>query len=227
MEPKEINSLTESFYSSYKDIAYEGGFGFFTKLAHKRIEAGRKKSETYDSVLELGVGTGQHLEFVRHAYDKYSGVDVLLPKISERNPKIHYVLSSAESLDFASNSIDRVISFCVLHHIPNLELALEEIRRVVKHGGVVDLYVPCDPGLIYRWIRHWVSHKKTARALDISMLETKFLWAIEHRGHFLGIKSMICWVFRNDSVKEVRFPLPFLSWNGNLFSVFRIQISKS
>jgi ubiquinone/menaquinone biosynthesis C-methylase UbiE len=74
--------------------------------------------------------------------------------------RIKFILAYATSIPSGHNLFDRVIVTCVLHHIPNLELALTEIRRVAKPGAQINLYVPCDPGSLYRGVRHWTSHFK-------------------------------------------------------------------
>jgi SAM-dependent methyltransferase len=43
----------------------------------------------------------------------------------------------AEALPFEDESFDLVFGHAVLHHLPNLDVALEEFRRVLRRGGTV------------------------------------------------------------------------------------------
>jgi len=129
-------------------------------------------------------------------------------------------------MPFEGFTFDRILSTCVLHHVSNLEQTLTEIRRVARNGAVVDLYVPCDPGMLYRWIRHRTSHLKQKNIMKLSWAQVKYLWALEHRNHYLGIMSLINGVFDEDEIQVSRFLLPWLSWNLSLFSIVTVQVNK-
>ena len=45
--------------------------------------------------------------------------------------------ADATALPFADGSFDRALAMLVLHFVPNAPLAIGEMRRVVKSGGVV------------------------------------------------------------------------------------------
>ena len=49
------------------------------------------------------------------------------------------VASSADCLPFADNTFDAVISQAVFEHLQYPELAMQEIRRVLKPGGLVKI----------------------------------------------------------------------------------------
>ena len=57
------------------------------------------------------------------------------------------VCGSAEALPFADESFDVVSAFDVVEHCENEHLALSEMRRVIKPGGMVFLSVPA-----YQWM---------------------------------------------------------------------------
>jgi hypothetical protein len=111
-----------------------------------------------------------------------------------------------------------------LHHIPNLESALREIRRVANNGASIDLYVPCDPGMLHRWVRHWVSHYKQKKLMEVNWNKIKFLWATEHRNHYLSIQAICKEVFAEDLLNIERYPFKLASWNFNLFTIIRIKL---
>lgn len=62
--------------------------------------------------------------------------------------------------------------------------------------------------------------------MNLTWIEVKHLWALEHRNHYLGILSMIKGIFPQDKLKIVRFPFRFFPWNFNLYSLIRIQVVK-
>jgi ubiquinone/menaquinone biosynthesis C-methylase UbiE len=143
-----------------------------------------------------------------------------------RRDKIELIIADATQLPFAANQFDRVLSTCVLHHISTPELALREMRRVSSDGAMIDIYLPCDPGMLYRSLRHFTSHLKQKRLMKLEWREVKYLWAREHGNHYLGLTSLINEVYKNDKIKFNRFPFVFLSWNFNLFTVVRVFVSK-
>ncbi len=229
-----MSELYSEYYEKhYWNVHYKGLLGVFTNGYHKKLERKNKSSQFYSSVLEIGGGTGEHLKFVRHGFDKYSLLDISenivglqRVKSDPRESRITFILADATSMPLKDDHFDRVLVTCVLHHIPNLEMALAEIRRVAKSGATIDFYVPCDPGMLYRWIRHWTSHFKQKRNMGLTWVEVKHLWALEHRNHYLGILSLIRGIFIHDELQIRRFPIRFFSWNFNLYSLVRIQIKK-
>ncbi len=109
-----------------------------------------------DVVLDLGCGEGRHviaayLEEEVHAV----GVDLSLRDLQAArdrcaeflrpdDPARSFGLASADALvlPFADDSFDKVICSEVLEHIPDYRGALQEIRRVLKPGGLFCASVP-------------------------------------------------------------------------------------
>lgn len=94
----------------------------------------------------LDVGSGQGLDLIGYARAgaHATGVD-LTPRhvelarahLEALDLEADVVEGDAERLPFPDNSFDRVSSNGVLHHIPDIERALAEIRRVLRPGGDV------------------------------------------------------------------------------------------
>lgn len=93
-------------------------------------------------VLEVGIGLGtDFVQFVR-AGARGSGVDLTQAAVDAVHRRLSYedlsaelLVADAESLPFAEESFDLVWSYGVLHHTPDTERALVEIRRVLRHDG--------------------------------------------------------------------------------------------
>ncbi len=93
-------------------------------------------------VLEIGVGLGtDHLQFAR-AGAKMTGID-LTPscvaltwqRVLQEGLRSDLRVMDAETLEFPDHSFDAVYSFGVLHHVPSMDRALREVRRVLRPGG--------------------------------------------------------------------------------------------
>jgi SAM-dependent methyltransferase len=108
-------------------------------------------------VLEVGCGTG----YIQSVIEKYYGIDITIDyKSFIYKP---FINGSADSLPFMDNTFDVVISHWVLEHIPNPQLMLDEIRRVLRPGGMIFLIAAYS-------VDTWVSqglHKRSYSDLTI------------------------------------------------------------
>src|SRR5947208_2147893 len=96
--------------------------------------------------LEIGAGTGYFsLNLLRQGLlsevtctDVSAGMLEALAASAERlHLDVDTVACDAESLPFPNDSFDIVFGHAVLHHIPDLDQAFREFRRVLRPGGVV------------------------------------------------------------------------------------------
>jgi SAM-dependent methyltransferase len=96
------------------------------------------------------------------------GLDVEDSRMKEAESKRVYkkiVVYGGEQMPFHRESYQTVVTNCVLEHIPNLEMTVREVRRVLKKGGIFIASVATDKweeylfgniflGSIYRnWMR--------------------------------------------------------------------------
>jgi ubiquinone/menaquinone biosynthesis C-methylase UbiE len=98
----------------------------------------------YDRALELGCGTGFFLlNLVQAGVARRGSVTDLSPgmvKVATRNGQslgldIDGRVADAEGIPYDDNTFDLVVGHAVLHHIPDVELSLREVIRVLKPGG--------------------------------------------------------------------------------------------
>jgi ubiquinone/menaquinone biosynthesis C-methylase UbiE len=98
----------------------------------------------YDHALELGCGSGFFLlNLIQSGVARRGSVTDLSPgmvKVATRNGKslgldIDGRVADAERIPYDDDSFDLVVGHAVLHHIPDVELTLREVLRVLRPGG--------------------------------------------------------------------------------------------
>ena len=92
------------------------------------------------TVVDIGAGTGQFAA----AFSDWFGVDVLAVEPSAamraqipRRPGIRALAGDASALPLPDGSADGAWLSLMIHHIPDLEAAAREIRRVLRPGAPV------------------------------------------------------------------------------------------
>lgn len=86
----------------------------------------------YGEVLDVGCGTGLLGEFLDM---QIWGIDISKGMLDNSKGRVRYVLGDARKLPFEDSHFDFVFSFTVLQNIPDYEIALKEIGRVLKDDG--------------------------------------------------------------------------------------------
>lgn len=98
----------------------------------------------YREALELGCGTGFFMINLvlggvieqGHVTDLSQGmVDVALRNASSAGIALEGRMADAESIPYPDDSFDLVVGHAVLHHIPDLDVAMREVMRVLRPGG--------------------------------------------------------------------------------------------
>lgn len=143
----------------------------------QRVGAGK-------SVLEVGCGTGLILERVAAFAGQAQGIDLspgMLDKARARGLDVRE--ASATALPFEDATFDVAYSFKVLAHVPDFDLALAEMARVVKPGGhlVFDIY---NRSSIRYLIKRVFGPRKTSETFDEAAIGTRFLTVDDAPSHF-------------------------------------------
>ena len=213
----------ESFYNGvYRDVQDSGISGWFIRKSHKSLEKGSAKVQN-PKILEVGGNVGEHIQFVAGDYTSYTLTDYRDTKFNSKNEKILFKIADVQNLPFDNDEFDRTISTCLLHHLVDPKKALEEMRRVTAHNGLISILVPCDPGLAYRVTKKIYPSRKWVTA---GISNPDFFHYTQHRNHYPGIDSILKEVFKSDYLQTSHWPFRIKSWNINLFTTNQIKIMK-
>jgi SAM-dependent methyltransferase len=127
---------TAEFFAAYDRLREQNESVEFSNRLHEYdLFKGRR-------VLDVGCGNGYVLSRFAAAGAEVVGVDITRKAIELCEARFRlagltgkFQIADAESLPFADASFDCVTSMGVLHHVPDTEAAVAEIRRVLKPGG--------------------------------------------------------------------------------------------
>ena len=212
------------FYSRMMGHDSEGVLSLLWKYPHKVMEKKFKSNQDL-KILELGFGEGEHLSFVSADFEEYVATDLDAERLERFRPKLienaKLMQCDASALPFPDNSFDRVIATCLIAHLSNPEAALIEWRRVLKPGGKLTMYVPCEPGFSLRLFRRLFSAPKAKR---LGFEGFNLYIARDHINDAFRVLNLAAEVFQGDGFKQVFRPFFFRSWYLNLFCV--VQATK-
>ena len=113
-------------------------------------------------ILEIGCSGGIFLDELRRAgFVHVEGIDISEDAVELcRQKKLCVQVMDAKKLDFPDAGFDFIIASDVLEHLPDDAGALREWRRVLKHGGILLVFVPA---FMFLWTAHDVANKHQRR----------------------------------------------------------------
>lgn len=217
-----IEVYYKEFYSEMMGHNSKGFLSILWKYPHRLMEK-PFKNNSKKRILELGAGEGEHLQFVKQNFNEYLLTDIdkkRLDKIIIEDPqRVSTKKVDASRLPFGDNTFDRVVATCLIAHLSDPEKAMSEWRRVLKPGGNLSIYVPCEPGFALRLFRKLFTAPK---AKKLGFEGFNLYIARDHVNDAFRILNLLVEIFREDSVKLVFRPFYFRTWYLNLFCIAQV-----
>ena len=143
MSEKKTNKKFWDFYAKVYDFEI---YNFNKKAYYQMYEEIKGLIHRDMKVLEVATGTGLIALNIADSAESVEAIDfsekMIKTALKKKNPHhVHFSVMDATKLSFESAQFDAVIISNALHIMPEPELVLENIRRVLKPKGI--LIAPC------------------------------------------------------------------------------------
>ncbi|MDT8336924.1 MAG: class I SAM-dependent methyltransferase [Candidatus Izemoplasmatales bacterium] len=86
-------------------------------------------------ILDIGTGRGDFIALIDYLYQDY--LLQMNQKAFKDNPKIKFVEDDIKKTNFSNDSFDIVCLSNTLHHLPDIEATLKQMKKVVKPEGII------------------------------------------------------------------------------------------
>lgn len=89
--------------------------------------------------LDLGCGTGRLIPTLKKSATKVTAADVseeMLRIVKQKFPEVETSLANVNDLPFNEGYFDLVVASFLIVHVRDLEIAFDQIYRVLKDGGI-------------------------------------------------------------------------------------------
>ena len=150
IEKNDRKKVTKEYFDSQAEFYDTSHDGKFVKCMYKEIVK-RVMSLPGEKILDLGCGNGNIISLLK---DKrkgdYYGADISAKMIQEAKkrlgPDVELKVADVVKLPYESEMFDIIICNASFHHYTEPDKAAEEMKRVLKKGGVLILGDPTLPG---------------------------------------------------------------------------------
>ena len=133
---KEEEEVEKEFWEEKYDSQEDGSFKTLSDSSYVRIINSFSIPEGGVG-LEFACGSGAFSDFIRKS--RMVGLDISF-SLLDRARSVIPIQGSGENLPFRDGLFDFVLCAAALHHIPDLEKAIREIKRVLKNDGCVFIF---------------------------------------------------------------------------------------
>ncbi|MDD5194045.1 MAG: methyltransferase domain-containing protein [Candidatus Omnitrophica bacterium] len=212
----EYQKFQENLVFAQNYFYNSGGIISWVQNAGHRAIRSIMKGRHYNFILDIGCGNGAHYPFVK-SDGMYFGIDIdqgSLENLKEKFPGFFAMRADCYELPIKNESIDCILNIYNLEHLVYLDLALEEISRILVPQGDIFISIPNEGGFAWNTGRRMTSFRKFKghlinypRVIDIQHINC--IWQIEKTiKRYFNIK------------KKISFPL-FIPIHGlNLITTY-------
>lgn len=122
-------------------VLYDSGLCAEIKPLERDVVWFSEKIPSHGVALDCGCGSGCHLSSL---VCERIGLDISARQLSKTKTvdgRIQLIRGDVEHLPFEARSIDYILAFGLIHHLPNQEKGLDEMFRILKRGDIFSLWI--------------------------------------------------------------------------------------
>lgn len=142
-------------YSNFYDQNQRKGIG--TKINDAGYNVMNEVDLSNKTVLEIGAGDIRHISYWKGVPSEYILADISADMLSKAEHRLRenninsksYLLERSQSLPIEDCSVDVIITFYSLEHLYPLLPYIQEMKRVLKPGGIIIGAIPAEGGLAW------------------------------------------------------------------------------
>jgi ubiquinone/menaquinone biosynthesis C-methylase UbiE len=210
---EDISLPLDYLYSGKKSIVT-----YIQNAGHRQVKK-LLKSKKYNYILDLGCGDGAHYPYVKENENIF-GIDLdltSLKKSKKKHPDFTVLRGSAYSLPLKNDSVDCLISIYNLEHLAYLDIALEEIYRVLTPKGDFFVSLPNEGGFAWNFGRKL----STARKFSTSSFNFEEAMKIDHINCIYQLDKALKRYFTIE--KQLNFPFIIPTFKFNLVTTYHCR----
>jgi len=139
------------------------------------------RSDLKGDILELGCGRGEFATWLAStvANIRVTGVDfstaaitIAQQRIRKASRALHFIAGDVQSLPFADNCFDWILSCECMEHLPQPQMMATEMFRVLKPGGKFCLTTESYlNGMLLAWLQSWITRRRFNSGSGIQPVE--------------------------------------------------------
>lgn len=157
---KEFTDWNDNWTPDKADYFYNCNrfISWIQNAGHRKIKS-LTAGKQYDIMLDLACGNGAHYPFISHPENAF-GLDIDQKKLLDfrrKHPDFFVIRGDGYQLPILDGAVDCIFNVYNLEHMVYLDLALEEMRRVLTDGGDIFISVPNEGGLLWTLGRNLTS----------------------------------------------------------------------
>jgi SAM-dependent methyltransferase len=194
---EEQTAIMEDWINEFLTSVKAARFGWVSRFDHT-FPAGSASRDL--RTLEIGAGTGTHVQFEPDGeYVALEGSAQLAAQIVPRDRLSVVVADCEKRLPWDDDSFDRVLAIHVLEHLYNLPVALQEVSRVLRPGGIFCVVIPCEGGRFYS-----LGRRLTTKRIFENRYKVPYEWMIRQE-HCNTAREILDELDRHFRIRSRRF----------------------